>query len=77
MEERICGLIVAAGLSSRMGCFKPLLPLRGKTVIEKEIVTIVFQWRVGYRYIKVSGKHPVGKAFRLGIRQFQLQWRMA
>ena len=37
MEERICGLIVAAGLSSRMGCFKPLLPLRGKTVIENTI----------------------------------------
>ena len=36
MEERICGLIVAAGLSSRMGCFKPLLPLRGKILnVEK------------------------------------------
>lgn len=28
------GLILAAGLSSRMGDFKPLLPLRGKTLIE-------------------------------------------
>lgn len=30
----INGLIPAAGLSSRMGDFKPLLPLRGRTVIE-------------------------------------------
>jgi len=33
----INGLIPAAGLSSRMGEFKPLLPLRGKTVIENTI----------------------------------------
>ena len=32
--ERICALIAAAGLSSRMGAFKPLLPLRGRTLIE-------------------------------------------
>lgn len=30
-------VIVAAGLSSRMGTFKPLLPLNGKTVIENVI----------------------------------------
>ncbi len=36
---KINGLIVAAGLSSRMGDtgFKPLLPLRGKTIIETTI----------------------------------------
>lgn len=33
-SARIVGLIVAAGYSSRMGTFKPLLPLGGKTVIE-------------------------------------------
>ncbi|MGI5932586.1 MAG: nucleotidyltransferase family protein [Eubacterium sp.] len=33
-EKQIwAGLILAAGLSSRMGAFKPLLPLRGKTVL--------------------------------------------
>lgn len=31
------GLVLAAGRSSRMGTFKPLLPLRGKTVIENTI----------------------------------------
>lgn len=33
----INGLIVAAGISSRMGDFKPTLPLRGKTIIENTI----------------------------------------
>ena len=32
--ERICAIVPVAGLSSRMGAFKPLLPLRGRTVIE-------------------------------------------
>ena len=54
-RRRIGGLILAAGLSSRMGDFKPLMPLRGKTLIENTIdsmllcgvhsVTVV----VGYR----------------------------
>ena len=33
MKESIA-VIAAAGLSSRMGAFKPLLPFRGKTVVE-------------------------------------------
>ncbi|MCQ2420943.1 MAG: nucleotidyltransferase family protein [Clostridia bacterium] len=37
MRKRIGGLILAAGLSSRMGDFKPLMPLRGKTLIENSI----------------------------------------
>ena len=55
VRRRIGGLILAAGLSSRMGDFKPLMPLRGKTLIENTIdslllcgvnsVTVV----VGYR----------------------------
>ncbi|WP_024295089.1 nucleotidyltransferase family protein [Lacrimispora indolis] len=32
-----CGLILAAGLSSRMGDFKPLMPFKGKTMIESTI----------------------------------------
>lgn len=32
------GLITAAGLSSRMGDFKPLMPLCGRTVIENTVV---------------------------------------
>lgn len=35
--RKIAGLIVAAGYSSRMGAFKPLLPLGGKTVIETAV----------------------------------------
>ncbi len=34
---KVHGLILAAGLSSRMGDFKPLMPLCGKTVIENSI----------------------------------------
>ena len=36
-RKTIHGLITVAGLSSRMGDFKPLMPLRGKTVIENTI----------------------------------------
>lgn len=35
-----CGLILAAGLSSRMGEFKPLMPLRGKTLIENTVDSV-------------------------------------
>lgn len=39
MQERgiICALILAAGLSRRMGEFKPLLPLRGAALIENSV----------------------------------------
>lgn len=40
-EETICGLILAAGLSKRMGEFKPLLPFRGKTLIENTIDSVL------------------------------------
>ena len=38
--EAICGLVLAAGLSTRMQAFKPLMPLRGKTLIENTIDSI-------------------------------------
>lgn len=34
-------LVLAAGLSSRMGEFKPLLPLRGKTLIENAVESVL------------------------------------
>ena len=39
LRERgtIGALVLAAGLSRRMGDFKPLLPLRGKTLIERSV----------------------------------------
>lgn len=37
MSRLIHAIVPAAGLSSRMGEFKPLLPLRGKTVIENTV----------------------------------------
>ena len=40
-EETICGLVLAAGLSRRMGDFKPLLPFRGKTLIENTLDSIL------------------------------------
>lgn len=52
---KLAGVIVAAGLSSRMGEFKPLLPLHGKPVLLHEIdqllsagadsVVVVTGWR--------------------------------
>ncbi len=41
VRRRIGGLILAAGLSSRMGDFKPLMPLRGKTLIENTIDSLL------------------------------------
>lgn len=40
-QQNSCGLIVAAGLSSRMGDFKPLMPLRGKTLIENTVDSVL------------------------------------
>lgn len=36
-EETISGLILAAGLSTRMQTFKPLMPLWGRTLIENTV----------------------------------------
>lgn len=41
MSRHINALIPAAGLSRRMGAFKPLLPLRGKTVIENTVEALL------------------------------------
>lgn len=41
MSCRIGGLVLAAGLSSRMGDFKPLMPLRNKTLIENTIDSLL------------------------------------
>lgn len=40
-SETICALILAAGLSSRMQDFKPLMPLRGKTLIENAVDSVL------------------------------------
>lgn len=37
MPMQVNGLILAAGMSTRMGSFKPLLPFDGKTLIESSI----------------------------------------
>ena len=41
MRGRISGLVLAAGLSSRMGSYKPLMPLRGRTVIENTVDSLL------------------------------------
>lgn len=41
MGMNTAGLIVAAGLSSRMGAFKPCLPLGGKSIIEASVASMV------------------------------------
>jgi putative nucleotidyltransferase with HDIG domain len=48
-RHRIAAIILAAGYSSRMGRFKPLLPLNGQTVIERLIDTF-----------QENDIHPVG-----------------
>lgn len=40
-QETIRALILAAGLSRRMGEFKPLLPLRGRTLIENSVESVL------------------------------------
>jgi len=40
-RDRLLGLIPAAGLSSRMGAFKPLLPFGGGTVIEAAVSSLL------------------------------------
>jgi len=37
MAKRIAAIILAAGFSSRMGEFKPLLPLGEMTIIERAV----------------------------------------
>ena len=34
MTKKVCGLVLAAGLSSRMGTVKPILKTGGETVID-------------------------------------------
>jgi len=41
VPETVLGLVLAAGLSSRMGAFKPLLPLRGRTVLENTVDSLL------------------------------------
>ena len=40
-QQNLSSLILAAGFSSRMGNFKPLMPFRGKTVIENTIDNVL------------------------------------
>ena len=40
-ERELQGLVVAAGLSRRMGDFKPLLPMNGRTMIEQTILSML------------------------------------
>jgi molybdenum cofactor cytidylyltransferase len=49
-RERTCALILAAGYSSRMGAFKPLLPLGKATVLEEAIARLQ---QAGIQQIKV------------------------
>lgn len=40
-RQQICGLVLVAGLSSRMGEFKPLMPFRGQTLIETTVGSVL------------------------------------
>ena len=50
IADNIAVVILSAGVSSRMGKFKPLLPLGNKTVIEQVVATFL---RAGVRDIRV------------------------
>lgn len=52
-ENGISGLILAAGCSSRMGAFKPLLPLKGSTIIEKSVDSLMLAG--AHRIVVVTG----------------------
>ncbi len=50
--EPVCGIILAAGFSTRMGRFKPMLPFGGKSVLAHVIDT----WhRAGVHQVVVVG----------------------
>ena len=57
-EETYCGLVLAAGLSTRMQAFKPLMPLRGKTLIENTIDSI---FSSGAKKVVVVTGHRAGE----------------
>lgn len=68
-SPRLVGLIVAAGYSSRMGTFKPLLPLKEKTVIEAAVDSLRFGGITDIRVIvghRAAELYPVLK--RLPVR---------
>ena len=50
IADNIAAVILSAGVSSRMGKFKPLLPMGNKTVIEQVVATFL---RAGVRDIRV------------------------
>lgn len=74
MSHRIGGMILAAGLSQRMGDFKPLMPLRDKTLIENTIdsmlmcgissVTVVLGYR-GSQVEEILRSRYIGDALTL------------
>jgi CTP:molybdopterin cytidylyltransferase MocA len=65
---RLGGLVLAAGLSSRMGAFKPLMYIGGKTLIERtveslfcggaQVVTVVLGCRAGEIRKQLSRAFP-------------------
>lgn len=67
-SPRVAAIVVAAGLSRRMGAFKLTLPWAGKTVIEQVVLTltlaplheiIVVTGHRGDEVVKVLAKTPV------------------
>jgi molybdenum cofactor cytidylyltransferase len=53
-DERIVALILAAGFSSRMETFKPLLPVGGASLIERTIARFL---QAGFRDVRVVVGH--------------------
>lgn len=69
MHEKVAALIPAAGYSHRMGAFKPLLELGGKTIIERAVASFA---AAGVDDIRVVAGHDRGSLIpvleRLGTR---------
>jgi molybdenum cofactor cytidylyltransferase len=68
-NDRIVALILAAGFSSRMGAFKPLLPVGGSLLIERTIARFL---QAGFRDVRVVVGHRAEEVIpivhRLGAR---------
>ena len=72
ITTNVAAIILAAGASSRMGKFKPLLPLGNKTVIEQVVATFL---HAGVRDIRVVLGHKARDVIAV-LENLAVSWRI-